>query len=87
MESVSVILQTQVYKWNKKRGQHVRVWKRAPLHDHFRTSVEQVLKNDPTCKICFKGSRNLHHEAKIVLRFCIVTLILAALALLTLKIR
>ena len=87
MESVSVILQTQVYKWNKKRGQHVRVWKRAPLHDHFRTSVEQVLKNDPTCKICFKGSRNLHHETKIVLRFCIVTLILAALALLTLKIR
>ena len=87
MESVSVILQTQVYKWNKKRGQHVRVWKRAPLHDHFRTSVEQVLKNDPTCKICFKGSTNLHHETKIVLRFCIVTLILAALALLTLKIR
>lgn len=87
MESVSVILQTQVYKWYKKRGQHVRVWKRAPLHDHFRTSVEQVLKNDPTCKICFKGSHNLHHETKIVLRFCIVTLILAALALLTLKIR
>ena len=87
MESVSVILQTQVYKFNKKRGQHVRVWKRAPLHDHFRTSVEQVLKNDPTCKICFKGSKDLHHETKIVLRFCIVTLILAAFTILTLKIR
>ena len=87
MESVSVILQTQVYKYYKKRGRHVRVWKRTPLHDHFRTSVEQVLKNDPTCIIRFKGSKNLHHENKIVLRFCIVTLILAAITILTLKIR
>ena len=87
MESVSVILQTQVYKFYKKRGQHVRIWKRTPLHDHFRTSVEQVLKNDPTCIIKFKGSQNLHHETKIVLRFCIVTLILAAITILTLKIR
>ena len=87
MESVSVILQTQVYKYYKKRGRHVRVWKRTPLHDHFRTSVDQVLKNDPTCSILFKGSKNLHHETKIVLRFCIVTLILAAVTILTLKIR
>ena len=87
MESVSVILQTQVYKFYKKRGQHIRLWKRTPLHDHFRTSVEQVLKIDPTCIIKFKGSENLHHESKIVLRFCIVTLILAALTILTLKIR
>jgi len=87
MESISVILQTQVYKFNKKRGAHVRVFKRAPLHDHFRTSVEQVLKNDPTCSIFFKGSNELHHETKIVLRFCIVTLILAAVTILTLKIR
>ncbi len=87
MESVSVILQTQVYKFFKGRGKHVRVWKRAPLHDHFRTSVDQVLKNDPTCSILFKGSGNLHHETKIVLRFCIVTLILAAFTILTLKIR
>ena len=87
MESISVILQTQIYKFNKRRGKHVRVWKRTPLHDHFRTSIEQVLKNDPTCTIFFKGSKNLHHETKIVLRFCIVTLILAAVAILTLKIR
>lgn len=87
MESVSVILQTQVYKFYKRKGQHVRVWKRAPLHDHFRTSIDQVLNNDPTCSIFFKGSKNLHHETKIVLRFCIVTLILAAITILTLKIR
>ena len=82
-----MIVQTQTYKFFKKRGQHVRVWKRTPLHDHFRTSVEQVLKNDPTCVFVFKGSKNLHHENKIVLRFCIVTLILAAITILTLKIR
>lgn len=87
MESVSVILQTQVYKFYKARGRRVRIWKRTPLHDHFRTSVDQVLKFDPTCSILFKGSSNLHHETKIVLRFCIVTLILAAITILTLKIR
>ena len=87
MESVSVIMQTQVYKFAKRRGKHLRVWKRTPLHDHFRTSVAQVLKVDPTCHILCKGSKELHHETKIVLRFCIVTLILAAFTILTLKIR
>ena len=87
MESVSVILQTQVYKLAKKKGMRMRVWKRTPLHDHYRTSMEQVLRNDPTCKVLFKGKGPLLHESKIVLRFCIVTLILAALAILTLKIR
>ena len=87
MESISVILQTQVYKFSKRRGNRIRVFKRAPLHDHFRTSVEQVLKNDPTCRILCKGSSNLHHETKIVLRFCIVTLLLEAYTILTLKIR
>lgn len=87
MESVSVIVQTQVYKFAKKKGMRVRVWKRTPLHDHYRTSMEQVLRNDPTCRVLFKGSNQLQHETKIVLRFCIVTLILAALTILTLKIR
>ena len=87
MESVSVIVQTQVYKFAKKKGMHLRVWKRTPLHDHYRTSMDQVLRNDPTCKVLFQGKGPLQHESKIVLRFCIVTLILAALAILTLKIR
>ena len=87
MESVSVILQTQVYKFAKKKGMRLRVWKRTPLHDHYRTSMDQVLRNDPTCKVLFKGKGSLLHENKIVLRFCIVTLILAAFAILTLKIR
>ena len=87
MESLSVILQTQVYKLTKKSGHPVRIWKRTPIHDHFRTSVDQVLSRDPNCIIKIKGQKDLHHETKIVLRFCIVTLILAAFTILTLKIR
>ena len=87
MESLSVILQTQVYKFTKKSGHPIRIWKRTPIHDHFRTSVDQVLSRDPNCIIKIKGQKDLHHETKIVLRFCIVTLILAAFTILTLKIR
>jgi len=87
MESISVIVQTQVFKFSKKKGQHIRVWKRTPIHDHFRISVAQVLEKDPTCRILNKGSQELHHEQKIVLRFCIVTILLAAFTILTLKIR
>ena len=46
MESVSVIVQTQVYRFAKKKGIHLRIWKRTPLHDHYRTSMQQVLRND-----------------------------------------
>ena len=87
MESVSVILQTRYYKYCKKHGCCGRIWKATPIHDHFRTSMDDVLKRDPTCTVIFKGSNEKHHEAKIVLRFCIVTLIFAALTILTLKIR
>jgi len=87
IESLSVILQRNYYVFNKKRGQHKRLWKRTPIHDHFRTSMEQVLKVDPTCVVKFRGSKELHHETKITIRFWIVTIILAALTILTLKIR
>lgn len=87
VESLSVILQRNYYVFNKKRGLHKRLWKRTPIHDHFRTSMEQVLRIDPTCTVKFKGSGALHHETKITVRFWIVTVILAALTILTLKIR
>lgn len=87
IESGSVILQRNYYVFYKKHGQRKRLWKRTPIHDHFRTSMEQVLKTDPTCIVKFKGTKELHHETKITLRFWIVTIILAALTILTLKIR
>lgn len=86
-ESLSVILQKFYYKAGKRKGVKQRLWKRTPVHDHYRTSLALVEKNDPGCKVMFKGSSRLYHESKITFRFWIVSVILAAIAILTLKIR
>lgn len=86
-ESVSVILQKFYYKLGKKKGVRQRLWKRTPVHDHYRTSLALVEKNDPGCKVLFKGSPQLYHESKITFRFWIISIMLAAFAILTLKIR
>lgn len=86
-ESISVILQKFYYKAGKRKGVKQRLWKRTPVHDHYRTSMALVEKNDPGCKVMFKGSSQLYHETKITFRFWIVSIILAAVAILTLKIR
>lgn len=88
LESLSVILQRFYYKTGKKRGLHRRIWKRTPIHDHFRTSMDQVLRADPTSTVCFKGNdKKLQFETKITLRTWIVSIGLAIITLLTLKIR
>lgn len=87
LESLSVIGQRFYYISGKRKGVHRRIWKRTPIHDHFRTSMDQVLKSDPTSSVIYKGNGNLLHEMKITVRFWIVTLILVAVAILTLKIR
>ncbi|MBE6346113.1 MAG: phospho-N-acetylmuramoyl-pentapeptide-transferase [Lentimicrobiaceae bacterium] len=86
-ESVSVILQRFYYKMGKRKGVKQRLWKRTPIHDHYRTSLSQVQENSPGCKVMFKGSSQLYHETKITFRFWIVSIMLAAIAILTLKIR
>jgi phospho-N-acetylmuramoyl-pentapeptide-transferase len=71
-EAVSVILQTGVYKWHKRRrgreyaDQH-RVFRMAPLHHHFE-------------KLGWP-------ESKVVMRFYIIGILCALFALSTLKIR
>jgi len=87
LESVSVIVQRAYYKQGKKKGVRQRVWKRTPIHDHYRTSMEQVLSSDPGSTVICHGPKNLYHEMKITVRFWIVTLLLVAFAILTLKIR
>lgn len=87
IESLSVIFQRLYYKIWKKRGFRRRIWKRTPIHDHFRTSVDYVQQYDPSCQIKFTGPKQLYHETKITLRFWIVSIGLAALTILTLKIR
>ena len=74
-----------------KHGKKHRIWKKAPLHDHFRTSYSDFKKAWPNSTVTFKGHgegyNTVHHEVKITIRFWIVTILLAAFTLLTFKIR
>ena len=84
VENLSVILQVKYYKKGKKKGVKQRIFKRTPIHDHFRTTLSQL---DPTCTYVFTRPDNVFHESKITVRFWIVTIVLAAITIITLKIR
>lgn len=83
VEDISVMLQTGWFKYTKKRtgGNGQRIFKMAPLHHHFQkdaTPGANVIWNTPAHGI---------HEAKITIRFWIISILLAALTFVTLKIR
>ncbi len=84
VESLSVIVQVWYYKLGKRKGVKQRIFKRTPIHDNFRTQDSQL---DPECKYLLKKPHSAVHESKITLRFIIVTIILAAMTIITLKIR
>ena len=85
VESLSVIIQTQWFKIQKRKGQRVRVFRATPIHDNFRKLDSQL---DSTSRYILKGwPHRPFHESKITIRFWIVTIILAALTIITLKIR
>ncbi len=85
VESLSVIIQTQVFRYYKHKGQRVRVFRATPIHDNFRKLDSQL---DPTSRYIYKKwPERQFHESKITFRFWIVTLILTALTIITLKIR
>ncbi len=84
MESVSVLLQTQVARMGNKRGEKWRVFKRAPIHDTFRVKPGQLPAN---FKILLNWPKGCWLESKVTVRFWIVTIITAALTIVTLKIR
>lgn len=84
-ESVSVIIQTQVFKFYKRKGRRVRVFKSTPIHDAFRRLDSQL---DPTSEFIFRNwPKRPQHESKITVRFWITTILLAAATIITLKIR
>ncbi|MGN1242333.1 MAG: phospho-N-acetylmuramoyl-pentapeptide-transferase [Alloprevotella sp.] len=84
-ESLSVIIQTQVFKFYRHRGRRVRVFKSTPIHDAFRRLDSQL---DPTSTYILRGwPKGAWHESKITVRFWITTILLAALTIITLKIR
>lgn len=84
VESLSVIVQVWYFKLGKRYGVKQRIFKRTPIHDNFRTQDEQL---DPDCKYLVTKSRTVVHESKITIRFWIITIILVALTIITLKIR
>ena len=85
IESLSVIIQTQWFKLMKRKGKRVRVFRATPIHDNFRRLDSQL---DPTSHYILRGwPQRQFHESKITFRFWIITIILAALTIITLKIR
>ena len=85
VESLSVIIQTQWFKIQKRKGKRVRVFRAAPIHDTFRKLDSQL---DATSTYILKGwPQRPFHESKITIRFWITSIILAALAIITLKMR
>lgn len=81
-ESLSVICQVSYFKYTKRRyGTGKRIFKMTPLHHHFQkpgnAGIEALIQR-PLQAV---------PEPKIVVRFWIVGIILAALTIITLKIR
>lgn len=85
VESLSVILQVEFFKFGKRRGVRQRIFKRTPIHDNFRVLPSQL---DPDCRYLLRNwPHGAWHESKITVRFWITTIILAAATIITLKIR
>lgn len=79
MESLSVIMQRAYFKYTKKKtGTGVRIFRMTPLHHHYQKENPDALIQKPS---------QIHPENKIVVRFWIVSIILAILSIVTLKIR
>lgn len=82
IEDLSVIMQVGYFKYSRKRsGTGKRIFKMTPLHHHFQKSASDVGE----CLVKFPHQPI--PESKIVTRFWIVGLLLAALTFVTLKIR
>ena len=83
-ENLSVIIQVAYFKQGKKKGIKQRIFRRTPLHHHYNVENEKI---DQDCTYIFKGPERPLHESKVTIRFWIVTIIMAAITLMTLKIR
>ena len=82
VESLSVILQTSYFKLTKKvYGEGHRIFKMTPLHHHFQKD------GDGSIKALIQKPVNKMPESRITTRFWIISILLAALTIATLKIR
>ncbi len=82
LEDLSVMIQVAYFKFTKKKyGAGRRVFKMTPLHHHFQKA------GDPGIQALLNFPKRPVPEPKIVTRFWIVSILLAALTFITLKIR
>lgn len=82
IEDLSVVLQVGYFKLTKhKYGEGMRIFKMTPLHHHFQKA------GDDSIKAIVKFPKAPISESKIVIRFWIISILLAALTFVTLKIR
>ncbi|MDR0691973.1 MAG: phospho-N-acetylmuramoyl-pentapeptide-transferase [Prevotellaceae bacterium] len=81
VESLSVVMQVAYFKYTKRKyGEGRRIFKMTPLHHHF-----QKKRGDIPALI--QRPAQALPEAKIVMRFFIVAILLAVLTVVTLKVR
>ncbi len=79
VESLSVLIQRYYFKYTRKKtGTGVRVFRMSPLHHHFQKANPDALIQWPY---------HITKEAKITVRFWIITIVLGILSVITLKIR
>jgi phospho-N-acetylmuramoyl-pentapeptide-transferase len=81
-ESLSVMMQIMYFKYTKRRyGAGRRIFKMTPLHHHFQkqgyAGIDAIIQRP----------KNPIPESKIVVRFWIITLLLAVISIVTLKLR
>ena len=85
VESLSVIIQRTYFKYTKRKGHPMRVFRATPIHDTFRKTNEMLPKDSGY--IFWNWPQRVFLESKVTFRFWIVTIILAAMTIITLKIR
>lgn len=82
VEALSVTIQTLYFKYTRRKsGSGKRIFKMTPLHHHFQKP------GDGSINSFIQAPKNVVPEAKIVTRFLLIGTILAALSILTLKLR
>ncbi len=82
VESLSVVVQVSYFKLTKKRfGEGKRIFKMTPLHHHYQKQGNAGIQS------IFQRPIQAMPESRIVIRFWIVGIILAAVTIITLKIR
>ncbi|MDE5841107.1 MAG: phospho-N-acetylmuramoyl-pentapeptide-transferase [Muribaculaceae bacterium] len=82
IEDLSVVMQVAYFKATKKKyGEGRRIFKMTPLHHHFQKA------GDSSIRSLINFPKQPIPESKIVVRFWIIGILLAALTFVTLKIR